>query len=153
MIDLLALSIGIGLIVALLFSEFFGLVAGGMLIPGYLALNLTQPVTVLLTFLIGLATFVIIRSVSGYLLVFGRRRTALTLLVAFLLGMLIRGLFTAYNAATLFGETYQVVGYIIPGLIALSIDRQGLIETVTMTLTCAVIVRLILVLLVGSALI
>ncbi|MFU8798157.1 MAG: poly-gamma-glutamate biosynthesis protein PgsC [Gammaproteobacteria bacterium] len=152
MIDLLALSIGIGLIVGLIFAELFGLVAGGMVVSGYLALNLTQPMTILLTLLSGLATFGVIRALSTVLIIFGRRRIALTVLIAFLIGMLVQRVFASYEVVTLFGETYKVIGYIIPGLIAISIDRQGMIETFTMALTSAVIVRLVLVILVGSTL-
>jgi poly-gamma-glutamate biosynthesis protein PgsC/CapC len=152
MIDLLALSIGIGLVVGLIFAEFFGLVAGGMVVPGYLALNLNQPMTVVLTLLTGLATFLVIRALSSVLIIFGRRRIALTMLIAFLLGMLVRSLFASYQVVTIFGQTYNVIGYIIPGLIAISIDRQGIIETFTLALTSAVIVRLTLIILVGSTL-
>jgi gamma-polyglutamate biosynthesis protein CapC len=152
MLDLLALSIGIGLIVGFLLGEFFGLVAGGMVVPGYLALNLTQPMTVVLTLLTGLATFWIVRGLSSVLIIFGRRRIALTVLIAFLLGMLVRSLFASYEVITIFGETYNVIGYIIPGLIAISIDRQGVIETFSMALTSAVIVRLVLIILIGSTL-
>ena len=35
--DLLPVSVGIGLAVSLLFSELFGLAAGGMVVPGYVA--------------------------------------------------------------------------------------------------------------------
>ena len=36
-------SIGIGLIVSLVFSEILGLAAGGLIVPGYIALYLDQP--------------------------------------------------------------------------------------------------------------
>ena len=44
MIDILTASIGIGLVVSLMFSEMFGLAAGGMVVPGYIALYLNRPV-------------------------------------------------------------------------------------------------------------
>ena len=47
MIELLPLSIGIGLVVSLLFSEVFGLAAGGMVVHGYIALHLAHPVQVM----------------------------------------------------------------------------------------------------------
>jgi hypothetical protein len=45
-----------------------------------------------------------------------------------------------------------VIGYIIPGLIAIWIDRQGLVETISVLLTAAVVVRLMLILLYGMEL-
>jgi hypothetical protein len=44
----------------------------------------------------------------------------------------------------------SIIGYIIPGLIAIWIDRQGLIESLTALLIASVIVRLILILITGG---
>ncbi len=38
MVELLSLSIGLGLAVSLLFVELFGVAVGGMVVPGYVAL-------------------------------------------------------------------------------------------------------------------
>ena len=38
-------SIGLGLVVSLVFSEILGLAAGGLVVPGYIALYLDQPPT------------------------------------------------------------------------------------------------------------
>ena len=67
-IELLPLSVGIGLAVSLLFSEWFAVAAGGMIVPGYIALSLTHPVDVLLTVMAGLATFTIVRALSSFIL-------------------------------------------------------------------------------------
>ncbi len=47
---------------------------------------------------------------------------------------------------------WDVVGYIIPGLIALSMDRQGLVETIATLITVSVAVRLVLIILIGPVL-
>src|SRR5439155_14068576 len=60
--ELLPLSIGLGLVVSLVFSEIFGLAAGGMVVPGYIALFLTRPIPVFLTLAAGFATFAIVRA-------------------------------------------------------------------------------------------
>jgi hypothetical protein len=46
----------------------------------------------------------------------------------------------------------QVIGFIIPGLIALWLERQGIVETLGALLTASVVVRLILILFIGSEL-
>ena len=51
-----------------------------------------------------------------------------------------------------FGGQWDVIGYIIPGLIALSMDRQGLIETVATLITVSVAIRLVLIVLIGPVL-
>ena len=50
MTDTEVLVIGIGLVVSLLYSELFGVAPGGIIVPGYLALAISEPVTVALTF-------------------------------------------------------------------------------------------------------
>jgi hypothetical protein len=63
-LNLLALSIGIGLVVSLLFSELFGLAAGGLVVPGYIALYLTRPIDIAVTLAAALLTFFLIRIAS-----------------------------------------------------------------------------------------
>lgn len=152
MIDPLTLSIGIGLVFGLIFVEAFGLFAGGMVVPGYIALDLTKPGFVLLTLFAALLINLIIRMLSSYLVIYGRRRVSLTVLLAYLTGALLNYFFGESWVGNQLGTTYQVIGYIIPGLIALSIDRQGLIETITTLLTVSVAVRLVLIILIGPVL-
>lgn len=152
MIDPLTLSIGTGLMVGLLFVDFFGLSAGGMVVPGYIALDLYQPGTVILTLVDALIIFLIIRLLSKVLIIYGRRRIALIMLISFLLGAFMRHFFSSLFVVNALGGLYTVVGYIIPGLIALSIDRQGVIETLSTLITASVVVRLLLVILIGPAL-
>ena len=139
--ELLPLSIGIGLVFGLLFAEFFGLAAGGMIVPGYMALRLNRPQDVLVTVCLGILVFLIVQALSGVVIVFGRRRTAIMILLGFLLGMMAR---------RLPGFDGGVVGYIIPGLIALWIDRQGIFQTLGALIVISVLVRLVLILLVGT---
>jgi hypothetical protein len=46
-----------------------------------------------------------------------------------------------------------VIGYIIPGLIAIWMDRQGVIETAATLVTSSIIVRLFLILIFGKEII
>lgn len=149
MIDLLSLSIGIGLAISLLFSEMFGLAAGGMVVPGYIALSLSKPLDVVLTMATGIATFAIVHALSSIVIIYGKRRTVLMILVGYLLGVTVRIL--SPDALPFAAENnYQVIGYIIPGLIAIWFDRQGIIETASALVTSSVVVRLILILTIGG---
>jgi len=153
MIDLLSVAIGIGLAVSLLFSELFGLAAGGMVVPGYFALYLNRPVDVVLTIAAALATFFIVHLLSTLVIVYGRRRTVLMILVGYLMGMLVNtaafDVFRAMQPTVEFEAELRVIGFIIPGLVAIWIDRQGLLETLSALLTASVVVRLILILIYG----
>jgi poly-gamma-glutamate biosynthesis protein PgsC/CapC len=164
-LNLLALSIGIGLVVSLLFSELFGLAAGGLVVPGYIALYLTRPLDLATTLVAALLTFFLVRIVSTFVIVYGRRRTALMILVGYGAGALLNmGIAAALEAGldapvpvaaldplaiTAAGrDTIEagVIGYIIPGLIAIWLDRQGIVPTLSALVTSAVVVRLVLIL-------
>jgi len=90
MIELLPVSIGIGLGVSLLLSEIFGLTAGGLVVPGYIALHLSEPLTVLLTLGIGVATYILIQALSSVMIIYGRRRIVLLILAGYLIGAAVR---------------------------------------------------------------
>ncbi len=148
MIELLPLSVGIGLAISLIFSEMFGIAAGGMIVPGYLALSLTRPLDVALTIGAGFVTFAIVHTLSSFVIVYGRRRTVLMILIGYLVGTLIR--WTTGSFGMVGGVELEVVGFIIPGLIAIWLDRQGIVETLAALVTASVVVRLILVVVVGA---
>jgi poly-gamma-glutamate biosynthesis protein PgsC/CapC len=148
--DLIPNAIGIGLVVSLVFSETMGLAAGGMVVPGYIALNLTDPLRVLMTMVLGVATWLVVMLLSNFTILFGRRRTVVIILVGFLLGALFRN-FMVFDLGE---ETIQLgaIGFIIPGLVGMWIDRQGVVET-SATLVCSgVLVKLILILIYGGEL-
>jgi gamma-polyglutamate biosynthesis protein CapC len=152
MIEPLTLSVGIGLVFGLFMAEAFGLFAGGMVVPGYIALDIIHPGMVALTLVTAIMINVCIRFLSMFLVIYGRRRVSLTVLLAFLLGQLMSYMFSSVFVVSHLGNQYDVIGYIIPGLIALSIDRQGLIETLATLLTVSVAVRLVLIILIGPVL-
>lgn len=143
MIDLLALSVGIGLVVGLLFTELFGIASAGLIVPGYIALYLTKPMHIAATITVALATFVAVRFLTTFLVVYGRRRTALMILIGFIFGMLLR-----QWSAPWAGE-FSAIGFIIPGLIAVWMDRQSVVHTLASLTIISVVVRLVLVLVAG----
>jgi poly-gamma-glutamate biosynthesis protein PgsC/CapC len=155
LLNLLAVSIGIGLLVTLLLVEVFGLAAGGLVVPGYVALKLLQPWSVAMTLLAAYVTFIAVRTLSSFMVVYGRRKTALMILFGYLSGSLIDlsmgGVLsfpTAGNTSSATQFSYfelSVIGYIIPGLIAIWFERQGVVKTLVGLVVSAVLVRLILV--------
>lgn len=146
-IELLTVSIGLGLAASLLYGELFGLAAGGMVVPGYIALYANKPIDVGLTLLAALLTFGILKGLSQIAIVYGRRRTALTILIGYLIGMAFR--MWLDSQVTPFTEG-AIIGFIIPGLIAIWYQRQGVIETTLSLVTAAIIVRMVLVVFLGD---
>lgn len=148
--NIIIVSIGLGLCVSLFFSEFFGIAAGGMVVPGYIALYLNRPMVIVVTVLVSLLTYFIVNSLGAFMIIYGKRRTVLTIIIGFLLGWLVR-LFEPIPLGPQAVEL-SIVGYIIPGLIAIWMDRQGIIETVASLVTSSTIVRLILIIIFGMEL-
>ncbi len=149
MIELLPLSIGIGLVASLFLSEAVGMAGAGLVVPGYLALHLREPFAVGLTLVCGFAAFGLVRAIGSMVIVFGRRRNILMILAGYLMGMIARSLVTGLAG---WEETYPVIGFIIPGLIAIWLDRRGVIESFCSLVTASVIVRLVLILIPGIGL-
>lgn len=158
-VDIVAVSIGVGLAVSLMFSEVFGLAAGGMVVPGYFALYLGKPIDVLLTLACALATFLVVRLLSTFVIIYGKRRTVMMILIGFLLNSVFSLLpvedaliKAGYTPDLENGSAMEVIGYIIPGLVAIWIDRQGLVETLSALTAASIVVRLILILIFGMSL-
>ena len=148
--DLIPNAIGIGLVVSLVFSETMGLAAGGMVVPGYIALNLNNPILVAMTIALGIITWLVVKFMSNFTILFGRRRTVVIILIGFLLGMF----FKSFMVFDVGGQTVHLaaIGFIIPGLVGMWIDRQGVVETTATLIASGVIVKLILVLIYGGEL-
>jgi poly-gamma-glutamate biosynthesis protein PgsC/CapC len=146
--SLVSLSIGIGLVISLAFSEMLGLTAGGMVVPGYVALYLDRPIIVVITLLVSYITYFIVHSLSAVMIVYGRRRIVLMILVGYALGALFRSFGHIELPITAIDLT--IIGYIIPGLIAIWIDRQGLLESLSSLIIASVIVRILLILITGG---
>ena len=135
------LALGLGIALNLLFTEVLGLSSGGLVVPGYLALHLTQPSRVLATLAVGGATFAAVRyGLMRIVVLYGRRRFGVTILTGFVL----HGLYTLALSSAPAPADLRAVGYIIPGLIANTALSQGFWTTVGTTLTLAVLVRVIL---------
>jgi len=160
----LALSIGIGLVVSLLFTEAFGLSVGGMIVPGYLALSFDQPLTVMATIAAALITAWIVHEIDRYAILFGRRRVVLTMVFGFAVAATLRAVLevvwpgvsmavvgeSAFESSTgdlSWGwlQNMTVIGFVIPGLVALWISRSGIVQTLSPLLIASALVHLVLV--------
>ncbi len=141
-------SVGIGLVLSLIFSETLGLAAGGMVVPGYAALMIHHPLRIAGTVLVAILTFLTMKFLSNYLFIYGRRRTVLVILLGFLFGWLSRQLLVIQTNA--WSIELQSIGLIIPGLIANWMERQGVVKTIATLVIAAVFIRLVLMIITGG---
>ena len=140
---MLWLSVGLGLVLSLGFGEWFGLAAGGLVVPGYIALFWNEPLKILGTLVIAFAAFGTIHVIAQYTLIYGRRKLVLIVLIAFVYTWIFRSVLGGGASATL--GAFDPIGFIIPGLLAYWMDRQGTLDTITTLIIASVIVRLLLI--------
>ena len=136
---MIEISIGIGMILSLVFTETLGVTAGGIIVPGYIALYIDDPIKVISTIFVSFLVFWIVRILSNFMLIYGKRRLVLSLLLGFFLGYISKIYFSNFDSI----YDLSVIGYIIPGLIASWMDRQGVLRTISVIIITSSIVKLI----------
>lgn len=136
-------AVGIGMFLSLIMTEMIGLAAGGIVVPGYIALVLHNPVQVISTIFAGVITYLIVKTISLYVIIYGRRLLITSILVGYLIAYITRiSPMVAFDSLSLNIET---IGFVIPGLIAYWIARQGIIPTLSAMIIVSSLVRLVII--------
>jgi poly-gamma-glutamate biosynthesis protein PgsC/CapC len=141
----LTAALTIGIVVSLALTEVIGLSAGGIIVPGYVALLLDRPMALAGFLLVAAVSYGIVRALGMVLMLYGSRRFAVAVLTGLTLGV---GAQWASLSAPLYVE-WVGLGLIVPGLLAHQFDRQGVLPTLAMLAIAAPLVRLILILVVA----
>ncbi len=133
-------AVGIGMFLSLILTETIGLAAGGIVVPGYIALVLHNPVQVIITIVVGIITYLIVKLISLYIIIYGRRLLIISILIGYLISYITKiSPMVAMNTLSINIET---IGFVIPGLIAYWIARQGIIPTLSAMIIVSSLVRL-----------
>lgn len=136
-------AIGIGMFLSLILTEIIGLAAGGIVVPGYIALTLHNPLQIISTIIIAIITYLVVKVLSHYIILYGRRLLIASILIGYLLAYMTKiSPALTLNAASFNIET---VGFVIPGLIAYWITRQGIFQTISAMIIVSSLVRLIMI--------
>ena len=116
----------IGLVVGFIFYELTGISPGGVIAPAYFALFIYEPERIIMTIVIALVVYLIIRFLSSHMILYGRRKFLLAVVLSFFLKLLIE---TQIQPMDVIKLDLQSIGYIIPGLIANEMGRQKIVST------------------------
>lgn len=135
-------SVTLGIVLSFLFGEMTGILAGGLVGPGYLALYMDQPIRIVATLMVAWLTLLTVKALSERVILFGRRRFMAMVLGGMLIGWLLG---RVVSWLPQLGQDLRVVGYIIPGLIANDASKQGFVKTAASALIVAGLVRLALI--------
>lgn len=136
-------TIGLGMLMSLLLTEVVGMAAGGIVVPGYIALSLHHPTELIVTVLIALVTLLVVKLLSKFMILYGRRLLVIAVLLGYSFGFLARGI----PGWMQFPSKFAIfpIGYVIPGLIAYWMERQGVFETLCAMFIAATLARFIVI--------
>ena len=125
----------IGLLLSLAIIGLTGVYPGGIIVPSYLVLFLSEPERMVGTLLAALLTLWVYLFASRWLILFGRRRFVFLLLVGGIWSVLWRLFLPSIFPLSL---EFTVIGWVVPGLIANHFERQGVLITMGSLLTATV---------------
>lgn len=111
-----------GVAISLIFSELTGLSPAGLVVPGYIALCLQTPQRVVYTLGVAFVVLGITKVLSYFVILYGRRRFAVMVLLSFAVDFLI-GLLGILPADP------GMIGVLIPGIIAGEMEKQGVFKS------------------------
>ena len=131
----------LGVIVSLVLYDRFHRGTGSVIIPGYLGILVFRPHLVLLTIVTALATHWLIYGILSRQQMFQpRTRFALSLATSVCLHALLRQLVMLPGLEVAAGWGLEETGYLIPGLIAHEMSRQGRCRTLVNLLLATLLV-------------
>ena len=121
--------------------ELLGVLSGGLVSSGYLAFYFDQPYRLASTLVLAVVTCLIVKLLQHRIILFGRRRFMLTVLLGIFLAEVIERNFFFFLDVN---RDLRIIGYIIPGLIANDMEKQGILKTLLMVMTSAGIIWLLI---------
>lgn len=122
-----------GVAISLIFAELTGLSPAGLIVPGYIALSMQTPHRVVYTLAVAVAAWGCARLLSRWMILYGRRRFAVLVLLAFAID-------TAVSSLGLLPYDPGLIGVLVPGIMAQEMEKQGLVKSL---LSLAVVVGIL----------
>ncbi len=132
---------GLSLVGSLVAFEWAGLSPGGLIVPGYLALVASRPFSLLVILTASFVALGAVRLASAHLVLFSRRRFVFVVLAGLLCMWAIEA--AAALAPSLPSEVHGL-GYLVPGLVANDMEKQGVLPTLCMMVLVGAVIRAIL---------
>lgn len=133
-------TIAMSVVLGFIFSEFLGIATGGLVSAGYLAFFMGSPLRVAATLAVAVLIYFATRLLEKRVIIYGRRRFMTVILLSIILTWVVEQI--ARTGIT--GLDIRMVGFIIPGLIANDMLRQGVVKTLAATCIVAIAIRLVM---------
>jgi len=138
---MLHVAVALSIILGFLSFEFLGLLSGGMISAGYLAFFMEQPLRIVFTLAMAVVICLLVKLMQRWMIIFGRRRFMITIILGLIFAWIIENLFFYMSNIN---QDMRFIGYVIPGLIANDMEKQGILKTLAMIIIISIIIRLVL---------
>ena len=127
----------LGVMVSIIFYEITNITPGGIVVPGLLALYFNQIDRIIYTLIIAIITYFIVKLLSKYFVIFGKRRFVFMIIISVVLSLILDLILPTVSFELL---SFNIIGYTVAGIIANNIYKQGLVKTVpSLIIVCGII--------------
>ena len=117
----------LGVLLGIIFYEITDISPGGIIVPGLLAMYYRQVDRIIYTLVIALIAYFIVKLLSRYFVIFGKRRFVLMIIISIFLNVILDLILHSFSLSML---NLTIIGYTIAGIIANDFYKQGLLKTV-----------------------
>ncbi len=123
----LFIALVLGITLSMIFADILGIIPAGIIVPSFLALVFDQPAILAGILIIAVLAYISVSFLSRHILLFGRRKFGAMILATLFIKVALVFVFRSFSVDYF---ALQGMGIIVPGLIANSFDRQGVLPTV-----------------------
>lgn len=124
----------LGIFLSLIFAELTDLSPGGIIVPAYFAMYAYDPKRILGTVVISLLCVVLVRFMSRFMILYGRRRFAIYMMT---------GIFLRLLLGFALSDISMSIGYLIPGILGKDMEKQGVVPTLISLGIVTLLIRLV----------
>lgn len=139
----------IGIIISILFYELTGISPGGIIVPGILVLYINQVDRLIYTIGISLVTVLVVRLLSKYVLIYGKRRFAIMILISVFMHIIISFILKSLSISLF---NVSLIGVTISGLIANEMYKQKIKKTLPAMIIVVTLLHMITLIMKGIGL-
>lgn len=132
----------LGIIVSIIFYEITDISPGGIVVPGLMVMYVNQFDKMIYTVIVAIITYLVVKFISRYLVIFGKRRFVILILVSILINFLLQLLLHSFSINLL---NMSIIGYSIAGIIANDMYKQGIKRTIPSLAIVIVVLELIII--------
>lgn len=132
----------LGILISIIFYEVTHISPGGIIAPALMVLYINQFDRMIYTVIVALITYFIVKVVSKYLIIFGKRRYVLLIIVSLAVNFLLQLILRLFSIYLL---NISIIGYTITGLIANDFCKQGVKKTLPSLVIVISLIELIVI--------